>query len=265
MKTSKIVGKLTFALVLSMFAGTSSAQVWDGGTISSDAVYRSGITRVTGYGSNGASFYSNAQFQSIQSGAEYSGLFFNGYGDPDGVLRVKGTWTGSSSPILQVEANSGTDYTHVGNIRFTVLGNGKTGIGTGSPSKTLHVVGETYITEKLGIGTSNFTPSFRLFVKDGIRTERIRVDIAADNGWADYVFESDYDLMPLGEVEQYIQSNGHLPGIPSAAEVEADGIDLAAMDSRLLEKIEELTLHLIDANKRIAELESKLNDSLPKE
>lgn len=261
MKTSKIVGKLTFALVLSMFAGTSSAQVWDGGSLSSDNVYRSGITRITGWGNSPVSFYSNAKFQSIQSSSDYSGLFFNGSGNPDGVLRVKGTFSGSTKPILQVEANSGTDYTHVGNIRFTVLGNGKTGIGTGSPSKTLHVVGETYITEKLGIGTSNFTPSFRLFVKDGIRTERIKVDVAANNGWADYVFEEGYDLMPLNQVDQYIKSHGHLPGIPSACEVEAEGIDLAAMDAKLLEKIEELTLHMIMANERISELEAMLKES----
>jgi trimeric autotransporter adhesin len=64
--------------------------------------------------------------------------------------------------------------------------------------------------------------------------------------WADYVFEGDYALMPLDAVQKYISRHGHLPGIPSAAEVAVDGIDIGAMQAKTLEKVEELTLYLLE-------------------
>ena len=91
---------------------------------------------------------------------------------------------------------------------------------------------------------------YRLFVRDGIRTEKVKVDIAGANGWADYVFKSDYRLKSLEEVDRYIQENGHLPNIPSANEIVQNGLDLGAMDAKLLEKIEELTIYSIDLNEK---------------
>ncbi|GAB4278131.1 MAG: hypothetical protein Kow0068_01660 [Marinilabiliales bacterium] len=114
---------------------------------------------------------------------------------------------------------------------------------------------------KIGIGTKNFActdcDQYRLFVKDGIRTEEVKVDIAANNGWADYVFKSDYDLLSIDELENYIKDNGHLPNIPSADDVYNEGINLGEMNAKLLEKIEELTLYIIELNKRIENLENK--------
>lgn len=75
----------------------------------------------------------------------------------------------------------------------------------------------------------------------------------------DYVFAEDYDMMPLDEVEQYVELNNHLPGIPSAKEIEdANGYELSKMTMKLLEKIEELTLHTIAQQKEINELKSKM-------
>ncbi|PZU80016.1 MAG: hypothetical protein DI529_16995 [Chryseobacterium sp.] len=99
-------------------------------------------------------------------------------------------------------------------------------------------------------------PVYKLFVKDGIRTEKVKVEIAAENGWADYVFAKDYKLMPLKEVESYISTNGHLPEVPSTEEAIQNGIELKAMNILLLKKVEELTLHLIEQDKRIEELEA---------
>jgi len=114
---------------------------------------------------------------------------------------------------------------------------------------------------KVGIGTEDMfctdCDDYRLFVKDGIRTEKIKVDIAANNGWADYVFEPDYNLMPLTEVEQFIKQNGHLPEVPTTAEAIANGIELKEMNILLLKKVEELTLYSIELQKRIEALESK--------
>ena len=90
----------------------------------------------------------------------------------------------------------------------------------------------------------------------GIRTQRVRVDLES---WADYVFEEDYLLRPLSEVEQFIKQNGHLPEVPSAETVTTDGIDLGSMDTTLLKKIEELTLYTIQQEKKIEALQKQSN------
>ena len=73
-------------------------------------------------------------------------------------------------------------------------------------------------------------------------------------GWSDYVFDNGYRLMPLGELERYVNANKHLPNIPSAKEVENNGVNIGEMNALLLEKIEELTLYIIDLQKQIDEL-----------
>ena len=107
----------------------------------------------------------------------------------------------------------------------------------------------------------NTNIDFQLIVKKGIRTEKVRVDIASEKSWPDYVFEKDYSLLSLSELEKYISSNGHLPNIPKAAEVVKEGIDLGEMNAKLLEKVEELTLHSIELNKK-NESQQKLIDDL---
>lgn len=99
---------------------------------------------------------------------------------------------------------------------------------------------------------------YKLFVKDGIRTEKVKVDIAASNGWADYVFAKDYKLMPLKELDQFINTNGHLPEVPTTEEAIKNGIELKEMNILLLKKIEELTLYTIEQQKRIEALENKM-------
>ena len=77
--------------------------------------------------------------------------------------------------------------------------------------------------------------------------------------WSDYVFKPDYNLMPLKNVEKFIQTQGHLPGIPSEKEVHKTGVNIGEMQVKLLEKVEELTLHIIEQDKRISEQENKIN------
>lgn len=119
---------------------------------------------------------------------------------------------------------------------------------------------------KLLIGNYNQYPNcsdcddYRVFIKNGIRTEKVKVDIAANNGWADYVFKNDYKLMPLKEVEKFIRENGHLPEVPSTEEAIENGIELKEMNILLLKKIEELTLHLIEQKKEIDNLKLELNN-----
>jgi len=75
---------------------------------------------------------------------------------------------------------------------------------------------------------------------------------------ADFVFAADYQLKPLADVEAFIARKGHLPGVASAKEMETEGVDLNAMNGVLLAKVEELTLHAIEQEKRIKALEAKL-------
>ena len=98
--------------------------------------------------------------------------------------------------------------------------------------------------------TSN-TGNYKLFVEGGIMTEKIKVALRSTNNWADYVFEKEYKLLPLSEVEKYVLENKHLPGIQSAKELLENGIDIAEMQSKQMEKIEELTLYIIEQNKKL--------------
>jgi hypothetical protein len=76
-------------------------------------------------------------------------------------------------------------------------------------------------------------------------------------GWADFVFEPDYQLPSLQDLETYIKINKHLPDVPSASEVAKEGLDLGEMNKILLQKIEELTLHVIELEKKINVLQKK--------
>lgn len=113
---------------------------------------------------------------------------------------------------------------------------------------------------------SNFMPAcsdcneYRLFVQDGIRTEKVKIDIASTNNWADYVFKKEYKLRTLEEVEKHIIEKGHLPNIQSAEEIVKNGINVAEMDAKLLEKIEELTLYSIEQNKQIKQLQQQVQE-----
>ena len=79
------------------------------------------------------------------------------------------------------------------------------------------------------------------------------------NNWPDFVFEKDYSLMNLSETEAFIKENKHLPEIPSAKEIEENGLNLGEMQAKLLQKIEELTLHAIEQQKLIEELQKRLS------
>lgn len=114
----------------------------------------------------------------------------------------------------------------------------------------------------VAIGPTCFTitaPSgYYLLVEGGILTERLRVANRNGTSWADHVFDPAYPLMPLRTVEQFIQANHHLPGVPSAQEVSTQGIDVTQMQATMMAKIEELTLHAIRQERQIAYLRRQL-------
>ncbi len=105
---------------------------------------------------------------------------------------------------------------------------------------------------RVGIGTTS--PAYELAVNGTIRCKQLIVD----TGWSDFVFRDDYKLPPLSEVDQFIKQKGHLPGIPSEAEVKEKGVNVGDISSKLLQKIEELTLYVIDLKKENDILKEKI-------
>lgn len=128
----------------------------------------------------------------------------------------------------------------------------------------LSMDGKVHIKTNLSPGTSGTVlvaenSARKLLVLDNsglLRAREIKVDVQA---WPDYVFEEDYVLMPLAEVEQFIEQNGHLPNVPSAEEMELEGMNVLETNKLLLEKIEELTLYMIKQQKTIEAQNERLN------
>lgn len=107
----------------------------------------------------------------------------------------------------------------------------------------------------------NLATQYGLLVRKGILTEKIKVATMTSTDWSDYVFEDNYKRMTLEQVEAFIKENRHLPNVPTTEEMIANGNDLLKTDAKLLEKIEELTLYVIEMNKEIKALK-KENEKL---
>ncbi|WP_316815848.1 hypothetical protein [Pedobacter nyackensis] len=115
------------------------------------------------------------------------------------------------------------------------------------------IAGIKLFSTSVGIGTTN-VHTYKLAVGGGIIAESVKVKPQGE--WPDYVFEKDYPILPLNELEKFVSKNKHLPNVPNAAEVKKDGIDVGEMNAKLLQKIEELTLYIIDQQKEIKSLKT---------
>jgi len=103
-----------------------------------------------------------------------------------------------------------------------------------------------------------FPGNYKLYVRGGILSERVKVAVYNSAEWSDYVFAEDYKLKSLNEVERFVKKNKHLPNVPSAAIMVKHGNDLGKTDAILLEKIEELFLHTIEQQKQIEQLKAEV-------
>ena len=108
----------------------------------------------------------------------------------------------------------------------------------------------------MAIGSA-FATGYKLSVNGKIICTELRVNLVAD--WPDYVFKKDYKLLPVEKLGAYIQENGHLPNIPLAEEINKSGLDVGEMQKRMMEKIEELSLYIVEQQKQIQALKEQLN------
>ena len=167
------------------------------------------------------------------------------------VLSNSGTLTKEWIGVASTKANTFTDTQRI---------NARLGINV-SPAYDLDVTGTGRITGnllmsgKIGINTTN--PTYNLDVNGVIRGKEVRVE----SNWADFVFSKEYKLPELSEVKAHINEHNRLPGMPSAEEVKENGIGISEATTLLLQKVEELTLYVIQQNEEIKMLKEQLKSS----
>ncbi|MEA3496936.1 MAG: hypothetical protein U9R42_13000 [Bacteroidota bacterium] len=174
-------------------------------------------------------------FEIYEDNNDFWSQYIRNGGGSARLLRIKGGFPNATQALFQVEANNweeGRDDEE-DEIRFRILANGKVLIGkdyTGSDDFLLSVSGTTICNELIVTDNSN---------------------------WADFVFNDDYELMTLKELEKYIKINKHLPEIPTESFIKQNGYNIGEMDAKLLQKIEELTLYILELKKEIDTLTSE--------
>lgn len=148
--------------------------------------------------------------------------------------------------------------------RINIKSNGDVGIGTTAPAAKLDVNGVIKGNE-LRIGTTTSATGYLASIGGKLIAEEVRVDLKAV--WPDYVFDKDYSLLSLDELEQFVVKHNHLPGIPDAGSIQSNGIMLGEMQTKTMEKVEEAMLYLIqlkNENKilksQIADLQNQVNE-----
>ena len=180
-----------------------------------------------------------------------------GTSNPTSILEVSSAndnsinFNSDGKPSISFLPNDGDSYFHISHTldnRLTISHGANVGDG-----KLLTIVNSGNV----GIGTTS--PDSKLSVNGNIHAKEVKVDLV---GWPDYVFEDAYSLPTLDEVESHIKEKGHLINIPSANEVEENGIQLGEMNKLLLEKIEELTLYILIQEEKISKLNELEKDVL---
>jgi hypothetical protein len=177
--------------------------------------------------------------------------------DVEGAMAVGSSYSGNSAAPANgmiVQGNTGFGTTTVGS-KVQVNGNMAVGYSasTAAPTNGLLVSGQ------VGIGATP-TSTYKLVVEGKVGVREI---VVTRGTWADFVLREDYKLKPIEAVEKDIKDNKHLEGIPTEAEVKKNGVSVGEMQTKLLQKVEELTLYLIDQNKKIEQL-TRANDELNK-
>ncbi|MEQ8323095.1 MAG: hypothetical protein RH916_00300 [Vicingaceae bacterium] len=241
MKTQlKITCLLTFSLFISTTYGQGYWQMYDPSLnlINSDILSRTS---------------DHATIEKTLIVGNYSGWIHG----PSALSVDQSTPAGNTSPTARFQRSGISTIPNMAIVLYSSKANLKTysqGTGMDFYISTQNESNALYIKDNGDIGIGMSSPGYKLDVAGGIRAcGEIRVE---QNTWCDFVFDRDYRLQPLEEVEMYISKNKHLPDVPSESDILSKGNNLAETDAILLRKIEELTLYIIEQNKRIKELES---------
>lgn len=233
--------------------------------------FESGDVSLLGYNGQGFTLTSGG-FLGVGTATPSHRLHVVGDGYVHGDMAVTGDgWVGLGYHKLSVGEAPGADLSYgtayVGfNARRTATGwqRMSDGVHNGAAVVWGTVNGDILFANLPSTGGSGVTGITDQAVKAGVNlrlcadgllmAKEVKVTLT---GWPDYVFGADYRLMPLGETEAYIKANGHLPDVPSAEEMEECGLSLGEMNKVLLQKVEELTLHVIELQKQIDELKNQ--------
>lgn len=207
-----------------------------------------GVAAMIGY--NRSSIGYIPAYMAGGNGSLFTSMLLNETGLGLGV-GTGGTFAGKLSIYDNINGRSTITIQSASNSRFWIQEGGSVlrigGSGTAAPA-----MGAINVTSAGLVGIGTLAPQSELSVNGTITSKKVKV---LSNGWADYVFRQDYQLPTLGEVERHIREKGHLKDIPSEQEVEKNGVDLGEMNKKLLAKVEELTLYLIEQNKKLEALE----------
>ncbi|HHG85646.1 MAG TPA: hypothetical protein ENJ82_12935 [Bacteroidetes bacterium] len=184
----------------------------------------------------------------------YSKLHVEGAISATGAIRTLSIKLGDNSSKLKMRRYNSGDQVFKIALEATAPAIGELWLNsTGGFSNGTRIKGSKLVVDGvLGIGVSD-TRGYKLAVKGNILAEELKIRTYAN--WPDYVFEDDYELASLSDLESAIEVHGHLPGLPSAKEVGESGFNVSEMNAKLLEKVEELTLYLIELNKKVETLE----------
>ncbi len=180
--------------------------------------------------------------------------------DVDGAATVGGNLTVEAGGLARIQNNTASNAANQG----ALVVSGGAGIGQNlnvanniAAGNNLDVNGNAFVTGKLAVGTILIPGNHKVYVDGSVLATEVKVALTAN--WPDYVFADAYAAPDLELWEQFIRTRGHLPGIPSAAQVaQSGGIELGEMNRLLLEKIEQLTLISIQQQKEIARLKAQV-------
>jgi sugar lactone lactonase YvrE len=156
----------------------------------------------------------------------------------------RGTYAAANDGSLALIGTTYTSFFHYGVNEDTYIRGGKDGS---------NVIISDAEGGSVGIGTSTPDVNYKLSVNGSIRSK----EVVVETGWADYVFDEKYRLRPLSEIEKFIKENKHLPEIPSAKEIQENGLKVGEIQTKMMQKIEELTLYIIELKKEIDLLKAK--------
>jgi hypothetical protein len=218
--------------------GTFSSYAPSDLTLQTNGTGRLTISNSTGYVGIGTAS-PGVKLDIVGSGSSNVDLAVNGRIKTGDGSNYGGIWIGQGSSNLFVGQSNATSLGFYNNGAWRLIADN---------------------TGKVGIGTT--TPDQLLTVKGIIHSQEVRVDLSVPG--PDYVFEKNYKLPTLEEIKSYVDQNKHLPDVPTAAEMEKNGIQLGEMNMLLLKKVEELTLYVIEQNKKI-ELQQQQNQDRQKQ